>query len=51
MNILQAFFLICLGVIFGSVDAQIPTRQESSRDRACGAGRYYSEARHTCLPF
>ncbi|KAH8252013.1 hypothetical protein KR038_002277 [Drosophila bunnanda] len=51
MNVLQACFLICLGVILGGADAQIPTRQESSRDRACGPGRYYSEARHTCLPF
>ncbi|KAH8296534.1 hypothetical protein KR054_007589 [Drosophila jambulina] len=51
MNILQAGFLICLGLVLGGVDAQTPTREESSRDRACGPGRYYSEARHTCLPW
>ncbi|KAH8315721.1 uncharacterized protein [Drosophila kikkawai] len=51
MNVLQACFLICLGLVFGSTNAQVPTRQETTRDKACGPRRYYSEARHTCLPY
>ncbi|XP_026833102.1 uncharacterized protein LOC113563915 [Drosophila erecta] len=51
MNVFQGCVLVLLGLVLSSVDAQIPTRQETKEDKACGPGRYYSYARHTCLPF
>ncbi|XP_032310458.1 uncharacterized protein LOC116655866 [Drosophila ananassae] len=51
MNFATSSILLLLGLVLGAVNAQPPTREETSRDKACGPGRYYSEARHTCLPF
>ncbi|XP_017008608.2 uncharacterized protein Met75Ca [Drosophila takahashii] len=51
MNAIQVCALFFLSLVLSTVNAQIPTREESSRDKACGPGRYYNEARHTCLPW
>ncbi|KAH8368721.1 hypothetical protein KR084_009219 [Drosophila pseudotakahashii] len=51
MIAVQACALFLLGLVLSTVNAQIPTRQESTRDKACGPGRYYNEARGTCLPW
>ncbi|KAH8286882.1 hypothetical protein KR018_006939 [Drosophila ironensis] len=50
MNFATSSVLLIVGLVLGAVYAQGPGR-ETSRDRACGPGRYYSEARHTCLPW
>ncbi|XP_017072023.1 uncharacterized protein LOC108108476 [Drosophila eugracilis] len=51
MNVFQGCVLVFLGLVLSSVNAQIPTREESAKDKACGAGRYYNNLRHTCLPY
>ncbi|XP_052843933.1 uncharacterized protein LOC128257132 [Drosophila gunungcola] len=51
MNIIQGCVLVFLGLVLTAVDAQTPVRNETSKDRACGPGRYYNEFRRTCLPW
>ncbi|KAH8334792.1 hypothetical protein KR074_003645 [Drosophila pseudoananassae] len=51
MNFAHSSILLLLGLVLGAVNAQIPTREDTWKDKACGPGRYYHEARNTCWPF
>ncbi|XP_016955286.1 uncharacterized protein LOC108028141 [Drosophila biarmipes] len=51
MNVFQGCVLFLVGLVLSGVDAQIPTRAQTPEDKACGPGRYYHFARHTCWPY
>ncbi|BFF97553.1 uncharacterized protein DMAD_05940 [Drosophila madeirensis] len=52
MNLVQGSLGLLLALTLAIVaQADVPVRPPTSKDIACGDGRYYNYARRVCLPW